>query len=85
MYLKGQKLGVALHPLHREYKNVQKYVLTNVNMQRTGKTFFQFFAFSIFDGSHVCRFYILLRKVDFAWESRLPLTFLLPVYMATFL
>ena len=26
MYLKGQKLEVALHSLHREYKNVQKSV-----------------------------------------------------------
>ena len=38
MYLKGQKLQVALDSHHREYKNVQESVLTNVNIQRTGKT-----------------------------------------------
>ena len=56
MYLKGQKLEVALHSLHREYKNVQKSVLTNVNIQRTGKTSLQMFVYFIFDGSFICRF-----------------------------
>ena len=41
MYLKGQKLEVALHSLLSEYKNVQESVLTNVNIQRTGKTSLQ--------------------------------------------
>ena len=47
MYLMGQKLEVALHSLHREYKNVQKSVLTNVNIQRTGKTSLQMFVYFI--------------------------------------
>lgn len=45
MYLKGQKLEVALHSLHREYKNLQKIVLTNVKIQRTGKTSLQMFVY----------------------------------------
>ena len=61
MYLKGQKLQVALDSHHREYKNVQKSVLTNVNIQRTGKTSLQMFVYFIFDGSFICRFlYIFL-------------------------
>ena len=47
MYLKGQKLQVALDSHHREYKNVQKSVLTNVNIQRTGKTSLQMFVYFI--------------------------------------
>ena len=50
-----------LHSLLSEYKNVQKFVLTNVNIQRTGKSILQMFAFSIFDGSHICRFLQILR------------------------
>ena len=61
MYLKGQKLEVALHSLHREYKNVQKSALKSVNVQRTGKSILQMFAFSFFDGSHICRFLYILR------------------------
>ena len=61
MYLKGQKLEVALHSLHRENKNVQESVLTNVKIQRTGKSFLQMFAFSFFEGSHICRFLPILR------------------------
>ena len=61
MYLKGQKLEVALHSLHREYKNVQKSALKSVNVQRTGKSILQMFAFSFFDGSHICRFLPILR------------------------
>ena len=57
MYLKGQKLEVALHSLLSEYKNVQESVLTNVNIQRTGKTSLQMFVYFIFDGSFICRFY----------------------------
>ena len=45
MYLKGQKLEVALHSLLSEYKNVQESVLTNVNIQRTGKTSLQMFVY----------------------------------------
>ena len=61
MYLKGLKLQVALHSLLSDCKNLQKSALTNVNMQKTGKSFFQFFAFSFFDGSHICRFLHILR------------------------
>lgn len=41
MYLKGLKLEVTLHSLHSNCKNLQKSVLTNVNIQRTAKTFLQ--------------------------------------------
>ena len=50
--------------------NVQKSALKSANVQRTGKSIFQMFAFSFFEGSHICRFYILRRKVNSAWESR---------------
>ena len=59
--------------LHSDCNNVQKSALKSVNVQRTGKTILQMFAFPFFDGSHICRFYILRRKVDSAWESRLQL------------
>ena len=61
MYLKGQKLDVALHSLLSEYKNVQESVLTNVNIQRTGKTSLQMFVYFIFDGSFICRFLYIFR------------------------
>ena len=56
-------MNVALHSLLSEYKNVQKSVLTNVNIQRTGKTSLQMFVYFIFDGNFICRFYILYRQV----------------------
>ena len=68
MYLKGQKLEVTRHSLHREYKNVQKSALTNVNIQRTGKSILQMFAFSFFDGSHICRFLPILRPSYVPWS-----------------
>jgi len=46
-------------------KNQQKSVLTNVNIQRTEKTSLQMFAFSFFDGSHICRFLPILRPPAF--------------------
>lgn len=61
MYLKRQKLDVALHSLLSEYKKVQKSVLTNVNIQKTGKTSLQMFVYFIFEGSHICRFLPILR------------------------
>ena len=61
MYLKGQKLEVALHSLHRDCKNLQKFVLTNVNIQRTGKTSLQMFVYFIFDGNLICRFLYIFR------------------------
>ena len=61
MYLKGLKLQVALHSLLSDCKNLQKSALTNVNMQKTGKSILQMFAFSFFEGSHICRFLPILR------------------------
>lgn len=54
-------MEVALHSLLSEYKNVQKYVLTNVNIQRTGKTSLQMFVYFIFDGNFICRFLYIFR------------------------
>jgi len=95
-------LEALFHSHHSVCKNVQKSMLTNVNMQRNDLPYFQMFAFSFFGGSFICRFlpifcppgvprnsffipkivlydwlsityicrYLLLRrKVDFAWES----------------
>lgn len=61
MYLKRLKLEVTLHSLHSNCKNLQKSVLTNVNIQRTGKTSLQMFAYFIFDGSFICRFLYIFR------------------------
>ena len=47
--------------LHSDCKKVQKSALKSVNMQRTGKAILQMFAFSFFDGSHICRFLPILR------------------------
>ena len=73
MYLKGQKLEVALHSIHREYKNVQKSVLTNVKIQRTGKTTLQMFVYFIFDGSFICRFLYIFRPSSVPRHSICPL------------
>ena len=72
MYLKGQKLEVVLHSLHREYKNVQKSVVTNVNIQRTGKTSLQMFVYFIFDGSFICRFLYIFRPSSVPQHSISP-------------
>ena len=42
-------------------KNVQESALKSVNVQRTGKSILQMFAFSFFEGSHICRFLPILR------------------------
>ena len=47
--------------LYSDCKNVQKSALKSVNVQRTGKTILQMFAFSFFDGSHIRRFLPILR------------------------
>ena len=47
--------------LHSDCNNVQKSALKSVNVQRTGKSILQMFAFSFFDGSHICRFLPILR------------------------
>ena len=44
-----------------ECKNVQKSALKSVNVQTSAKSIFQFFAFSFFEGSHICRFLPILR------------------------
>lgn len=72
MYLKGQKVNVALHSLLSEYKNVQKSVLTNVNIQRTGKMSLQMFIYFIFDGSFICRFLYILRPSSVPRHSICP-------------
>ena len=36
-------------------------MMVSVNVQRTGKSILQMFAFSFFDGSHICRFLPILR------------------------
>ena len=72
MYLKGQKLEVALHSLHSECKNVQKSVLTNVNIQRTGKTSLQMFVYFIFDGSFICKFLYIFRPSSVPPHSIYP-------------
>gem|GEM_PF-5156965 len=72
MYLKGQKLEVTRHSLHREYKNVQKSTLTNVNIQRTGKTSLQMFVYFIFDGNLICRFLYIFRPSSVPLHSICP-------------
>ena len=57
----GTAIEAQMHSLLSECKNVQKPALKSVNVQRTGKSFLQMFAFSFFDGSHICRFLPILR------------------------
>ena len=42
----GTANEAQMQSLHSDCKNVQKYVLKSVNVQRTGKSFLQMFAFS---------------------------------------
>ena len=49
--------------LPSDCKNVQKSALKSVNVQRTGKSILQMFAFSFFEGSHICRFLPILRPL----------------------
>ena len=49
----GTAIEAQMHSLHSDYKNVQKSALKSVNVQRTGKSILQMFAFSFFDGSHI--------------------------------
>lgn len=55
-------MEVTLHTIFSDCKNLQKYVLTNVNIQRTGKTSLQMFVYFIFDGSFICRFLYIFRS-----------------------
>ena len=57
----GTTIEAQMHSLHSDCKNVQKSALKSVNVQRTGKSILQMFAFSFFDGSHICRFLPILR------------------------
>ena len=55
-------IEAQMHSLHSDCNNVQKSALKSVNVQRTGKSILQMFAFSFFDGSHICRFLPILRS-----------------------
>ena len=57
----GTAIEAQMHSLHSDCKNMQKSALKSVNMQRTGKSILQMFAFSFFEGSHICRFLPILR------------------------
>ena len=57
----GTAIEAQMHSLHCDCKNMQKSALKSVNVQRTGKSILQMFAFSFFDGSHICRFLPILR------------------------
>ena len=50
--------------LYSDCNNVQKSALKSVNVQRTGKSILQMFAFSFFDGSHICRFLPIFRPSE---------------------
>ena len=54
-------IEAQMHSHHSDCKNLQKSALKSVNVQRTGKSILQMFAFSFFDGSHICRFLPILR------------------------
>ena len=56
----GTAFEAQIHSHHSECKNVQKPVLTNMNMQRNALPYFQMFAFSFFDGSFICRFWQII-------------------------
>ena len=43
--LGGTAIEAQMHSFHSECKNVQKYVLTNVNMKRNTSPYFLMFAF----------------------------------------
>ena len=58
---RGTAFEAQMHSLHSECKNVQKSALKSVNVQRTGKSILQMFAFSFFEGSHIGRFLPILR------------------------
>ena len=55
MNMAQKHIGLTPHSFRNECKNEQKSVLKSVNVQRTGKSFFQMFSFSFFDGIHICR------------------------------
>ena len=66
-------MEVTLHSLHSNCKNLQKSVLTNVNIQRTGKTSLQMFVYFIFDGNFICRFLYIFRPSSVPRHSICPL------------
>ena len=57
----GTTIEAQMHSPHSDCKNVQKTALKSVNVQRTGKSILQMFAFSFFEGSHICRCLPILR------------------------
>ena len=72
MYLQEQNLKVTLRSNFSDCKNLQKNALTNVNIQRTGKTSLQMFVYFIFDGSFICRFLYILRPSSVPRHSICP-------------
>lgn len=66
-------IEAQMHSLLSEYKNVQESVLTNVNIQRTGKTSLQMFVYFIFDGSFICRCLYIFRPSSVPRHSICPL------------
>ena len=72
MYLQEQNLKVTLRSNFSDCKNLQKSALTNVNIQRTGKTSLQMFVYFIFDGSFICRFLYILRPSSVPRHSICP-------------
>lgn len=55
-------------------KNVQKSVLKSVNVQRTGKSILQMFAFSFFDGTPYLQIFAYFASLHCPSESLLTLT-----------
>ena len=71
--LKKLKLEVTLHTIFSYCRNLQKFVLTNVNIRITRKTSLQMFVYFIFDGSFICRFLYILRPSSVPRHSICPL------------
>ena len=71
--LQSLKLEVTLHTIFSDCKNLQKHVLTNVNIQRTGKTSLQMFVYFIFDGSFICSCLYIFRPSSVPRHSFCPL------------
>ena len=58
--------------LHSDCKNVQKYALKSVNVQRTGKSFLQMFAFSFLTAvifADFCLFYVPLPSLGVTLDT----------------
>ena len=68
----GTAIEAQMHSLHSKCKNVQKSALKSVNVQRTGKSILQMFAFSFFDGSFICRCLYIFRPSSVPPHSIYP-------------